>query len=467
MSSDADFNFDAPGVIAVREDSEPPELINQAFHLSIRYSESASVLFRLGYSIDSAFPNNTVYLQIRVDCIESLERTTHDNAHNKTPSPPCFETVRQRLKGIHSITRLKFQLCGGSSPQLIVPFDFTVGKVYGDSACGTHGLPKSLAAASLFSIYFRHDILTKRKFKKYNWAIGHFPCLTEAKKQRYERMADVDRLYIGARGKVLKDNEGTPPPPARGNCSSPTAATPLSCGSTVPFESEPHRGSPPPYIAAIFANSPGIDRHPPKYADTERLHNILDPAEGVLSRGKQDTDVYLTPKRKRPFLSGYMARPSSVETLRPVKLQRSLSVDSGDLGSVMRMLERQQQQIDELQQSLGESRRENEVLKRRCDDLEGRWSELKNCKEDIVENIDNLDVEVDELQARCDTLEKQMPDICDDMEERKGQMVEEFKRNMGESIEDAIDAFEDAIARRVNAKINQVKRKICKALRAT
>ncbi|KAK2022073.1 hypothetical protein LX32DRAFT_645837 [Colletotrichum zoysiae] len=466
MSSDVDFNFDAAGVIAVREDSEPPEVIGEAFHLSIRYSDSASVLFRLSHSINSASPDTTVYLQIRVDCIESLERTIHDNAHNSTPSPSCFEAVRQRLNGIQSITRLKFKLCGGSNAQLIVPFDFTIGKLSEESVWNTHGSPRSLAAASLFSLYFRHDILTKKKFKKYNWAIGQFPCLPETKKQRYEYMADVDRLYIGARGKVLKDNGGISTP-AREHCTSPTPATPLSCGSTVPFDTGSRRGSPPPYVAAIFAGSPCGDHDPPQYGCTERLHNALDPAEGVLSYGNEDTNAHLAPKRKRTSASGHTTRPSSAEALRPGKLQRSLSADSDDLGRVMCLLERQQRQIDQLQQSLGESRRENEALKRRCDDLEGRWSELEHCKDDIVGNIDNLDVEVDELQARCDTLEKQMPDICDDMEERKGQIVEEFRKKMGESIEDAIEAFEDVIAKRVDAKVNQVKRKICKALQST
>ncbi|KAK1976435.1 hypothetical protein LZ30DRAFT_734675 [Colletotrichum cereale] len=477
MSSDVDFDFDVPEVIAVREDTgQPPELINHKFQLAIRYSSPALVLFRLIYSINGASTNTTIYLQIRVDCIESLEKKTYGNSDNNTPSPPYFETVRQRLNGIRSVARLKFQLYGGRNVQLIVPFDFTIGKVYADQVCDTHGSPKSLAAASLFSLYFRHDLLTNKQFGKYKWAIRQFPLLTETEKQRYECMADVGRLYVGARGKVLKENEESSPP-AREHCISPTPTTPLSCGSTVPFDTEPHRrGSPPPYVAclgedrlpratfaAIFADSLGDDRDPPKYGNTERLLNVLDPAEGVHPcENEEITDIQLTPKRKRSSASGHTTRTSSAEALRPEKLQRPLL---GDWSRVMCMLEKQQQQIDQLQRTLGESRGQNEVLEnqnkalqRRCDDLEARCSELEHRQDNIVGDIDNLDVEVDELQARCDTLEKQMPDICDDMEERKGQIVEEFKKNIGESIE-------DAIANSVDAEVSEVKRRICEALR--
>jgi len=474
--SDPEFDFDASNVIAVREDpGQPPEIINQRFHLAIRYSESASVLFRLSCSINSPPTNTIVYLQIRADCIRSLKRTTYENSDTSTPSPPCFETVRQRLDDIHSIARLQFQLHSGSNVQLIVPSSFDIGKLSRDSASDTYGLPKSLAAASLFSLYFRHDILTKKKFKKYNWAIRQFPSLTATEKQRYECMVDEGRLYFGARGKVLNDKEESLPP-AREHCRSPTPATPLSCSSTVPFDTGPHhRGSPPPYIAcpgeeylpratfaAVFVKSSGGDRDPPEYGNNEQ-HDVLESAEGLLPCGNEATDVYLTPKRKRSFDSGRI-RTSPVEAFRPEKLQRSLLADAGDWGSVKRMFELQQQQIYQIQQSLGESRAQNEVLQRqnkalqrRCDDLEATYLKLEDQQKDIVVSMDNLDVEVDELQARCDTLEKQMPDIGDDMEERKGQIVEEFKKNMG-------DVIEDAIAKYVDAEVNEMRRRICEVL---
>ncbi|KDN63893.1 hypothetical protein CSUB01_10810 [Colletotrichum sublineola] len=479
MSSGNDLNFDAPDVVVVREESgRPPELIDQQFQLCVRYSSPAFVLFRLSHSVNSASTNTTVYLQIRVDCIQSLEKTTFDNASTtNTPSPPHIETIRQRLNGIRSVTRLQFQLHRGSHAQLIVPLDLPMGKVSGDSVLDTCVSLKSLAAASLFSLYFRHDILSKKKFGAYKRAIERVPCWTDTEKQHYECIVDVGRLYHGAGGKVLKHIEGSCPS-ARESCTSPTPATPPSCGSTVPFDSEPHhRGSPPPYdecpsegqspkstSAALFVKNLGDDHDPPEYGCTEQLHDVTDPAEGDLPCSNKDDTTSYTPKRKRSFASKRTIRRSSTEALRPEKLQRQLFPDSGDWGQVMRMLEQQQQQleqqqrqIDQLQQILGQSQRQNVALQRRCDELETRCFDLEHRQDDIVGNIDNLDVEVDELQARCDTLEKQMPDVRDDLEDQKEQILEEFKKNIG-------DSMEDAIAKCVDSEVNQLKRNICEAL---
>ncbi|KZL81484.1 hypothetical protein CI238_13370 [Colletotrichum incanum] len=393
-----EFDFDASDVVAVREDpGQQPELIGQRFHLSIRYSESASVLFRLSYST-----NTTAYLQIRVDCIQSLEKRTYNKSSTNPSSPPFLETVRQQLNNMHSVTRLRFQLHGGSNAQLIVPLGYTIGKVSGDSVGDTHGSPESLAAASLFSLYFRHDILKNKQFGKYKWAIKEFPNLPEIMKQHYnECMANVDRLYVGTGGQVLKYNKESPPP-AREHCRSPTPSTPLSCGSTVPFNTGSYyRGSPPPYeecpskeqspratSAAIFAESPGLV--PPRYSDIKQ-RNVLDPFQGSRHYGSEDTDIHQIAKRKRPLTA-----------FRPEKTWRSLFDDESNVGHLelqCKRIELQRREIELQHREIKLRHREIE-LQRREIELQRRKIELQ--RQQIEQPRNN----VDELQTRIEKLEE-------------------------------------------------------------
>ncbi|GJC97849.1 ankyrin [Colletotrichum higginsianum IMI 349063] len=302
-------------------------------------------------------------------------------------------------------------------------------------------------------------------------------------------MVDVRRLYHGAGGKVHSRPPAHDPLSTKEHCcSSPAPATPASCGSTLPFEDVPaDRGSPPPYdecsskgqslkagldAAAIVAESlgPDCDRDPdpPEYGDTERRKNVLEPSQGVFFP-LRNTDTHVQPiKRKRaPTAAVCTAATSTLDAARPDKLQRSLF--AGLDSRLVHVLEQQQQQIHTLQQMFKESQKRNEKLEARCDELERKCGELEDGQSGNVETVENLDIAVDELQARCDALEKQMPDVCDEMEDLKEKWLkecrEEFEENeRGESIE---DSMANQIREGVETELNQIRRRVLRALEPT
>ncbi|KAK1990863.1 hypothetical protein LX36DRAFT_553278, partial [Colletotrichum falcatum] len=148
-----DCDFEACEVIAVREDEEqPPEVIEQCFELRVRYSSLGLVSFRLLPASDGMPTKTTPWLQIRANCIESLEKMLYDKANTKSPSPPYLETVRWRLKGMQSVTCLRFQLHTGGHIDLITPVDSHPEATSGEPILDPQASLMTLAAASRFSI---------------------------------------------------------------------------------------------------------------------------------------------------------------------------------------------------------------------------------------------------------------------------------------------------------------------------
>ncbi|KAL0764311.1 hypothetical protein CaCOL14_013153 [Colletotrichum acutatum] len=479
-----DCDFEASNVIAVREDEgQSPEVIKQCFRLRIRYSSPGLVSFRLLVVPDGVSTKTTSWLQIRADCIESLEKMLYDKANTNTPSSPYLEIVRMRLNGMQSVARLQFQLHKDGHIDLVTPIDPDAENTTGgEPVLDTRASLMSLATASRFSVFFRHDILRRKTFLKYKRAIRDFAFLSENDKLAYECMVDVRRLYHGGGGKVhtFCGLRGTGPP-VEEHCSSPELATPASCGgSTVPFDDvPPDRGLPPPYDecssegqspetrsgpAVIVAEKSRHDckRDPPEYGDTGRQKNALESSLDVFPF--VNADIY-TPgiKRKRSPTTVHTTTTSMIDAPRPGKLQYPPLADRGS--PLMRALEQQQQHIHDLQQMFRESQKRNEALEARCDELEKRLCELEEGQFENVETVGNLDITLDELQARCDTLEKQVPDVCDEMEDLKKAWLEECR----EELEDKErESFEDRMAKQVRenveAELNKVRRRVLKAL---
>ncbi|KAK1973335.1 hypothetical protein LZ30DRAFT_787947 [Colletotrichum cereale] len=481
-----DLNFDAPGVLAVREDEgQPPEFISQPFDFRVRYQSPGLVLFHLAVALTAGVAAETatkptVYLQMTADQIHSLKKTNHDTADTNSSNPPFLETVRRRLNGIRSVTRLKFRLYSGKWAKLIVPLDFTTQNASGDLAFEA---AESLAVASLFSLYFRHDILAKENYGVYQGAIRQFPDLSTTAKQKYEAMIDLSRLYHGAGGKEHKPREHRGLRPARHRCSSPALGTPASrfSGSTLPFDETPsrqgHRGLLPPYdecvgeeqspsavseaasLVAVSLGGGDCDP-PPEYGDTGQRDDVLDPSQRVLAYGNKDGEVRPTSKRKRSITSVCTARTTSpTDAPRPEKFQRSLVALSVD--QLMLVLDEQQRQINRLHRNFEESQRRNKELETRCDELEGKCYELENRQAGNEGSLEIMDIAIDELQAKCNALEDRMPDVCDEFRDLMEDMGRTAKEDICKTIDDSVAQDIEEI---VDARFNKVKGKIWKAL---
>lgn len=470
-------DFDVHEVIAVREDEgQSAVVIKQRLQLRARYSSPGLVYFRL-FSAPNGMPTNTTtWLQIRANCIKSLNKTLYDKTDTSGPDPPYLETVRWLLHGMHSVACLQFELHSEGKIDLITPID---SDTPGEPFLETPASLMSLATASRFSVYFRHDILKRKTFGAYQRAIQGFPQLAESHKKAYECMVDVGRLYHGAGGKVDRphDHDGSPSTTEHHN--SPGPATPASCGSTLPFEDvPPERGSPPPYdeclsegqspkamsdAAAVVAESfrrdydHDHDRDPPGYGDAERRNDQSDSSQGVFPLGNADIHMQL-PKRKRSRTNVCTATTPTRDATRRNKSQRLPSADPDSL--LMRVLEQQQQQqqqIDDLRKEVKELEECNAELEARCDDLEKRCSEVEYGQSDSVDNVGNLDITVDGLQARCDILERQMPDVCDEMAALKDKLEGHKKELEEDSPKSDKDSMMKQIRETVEAEFSQVR----------
>ncbi|OHE93921.1 hypothetical protein CORC01_10820 [Colletotrichum orchidophilum] len=483
-----DPDFDVHELIAVREDEgQLPEVIKQCFQLRARYSSPGLVYFRL-FSAPNGMPTNTTtWLQIRANCIKSLKKTLFDKTDTSCPVPPYMDTVRRLLHGMQSVTCLQFQLHREGNIDLVTPIDSENENTPGEPLLETPASLMSLATASRFSVYFRHDILKRKTFGAYQRAILDFPYLTESDKKAYECMVDVSRLYHGAGGKVDRphDHEGSPSTKEHRN--SPGAATPASCGSTLPFEDvPPERGSPPPYdecltegqspkamsdAAAIVAESfrrdhdYDYDRDPPGYGDAEQWNDQSDSSQGVFPLG--NADIHMQPmKRKRSRTTVCTATTPTRDAAHRNKSQRLPSaVPDSLLMRVFEQQQQQQQQINDLRQTVKELQKRNEELEARCDDLEKKCSEVEDGQFESVEAVGNLDIAVDELQARCDTLEKQMPDVCDEMADLKEKLLEDCREELEEDERESVeDSMMKQMRETVEAELSQARRRVLKAL---
>ncbi|KAI8295537.1 hypothetical protein K4K59_004542 [Colletotrichum sp. SAR11_240] len=466
-------------VVAVREDQgQLPSILPLQFELRVRCSAERLLLFRLAISLaGSAFDKTAetnVYLHITADFLDSLDHTVCDKSDTNARNPSYLDSVRRQLKGTNSIARLRFQLLRGKHIQLAVPKDFIIDELDDDVARSTFENAESLAAASTFSLYLPHNILSSDSVPKYKDAIERSRTLTDALRQGYERMRDVNRLYRGAGGKVHQPHDRPHGWSPRKENSSPLApGSSPSCGSTLPFD-DVSRGSPPPYngslggeqspttksnAAAILAANPESDHSPPEYSDAEPRGDVPDSLQGVFPNGIEDLHAHPTPQRKRPFVNVSPTTTSATDAPRPEKLQRPLAVCSAE--QLMRMFEEQQRQIDRLHQKLEESQERNTALEKRYEELEEKCHELENRQAGYEGSLDSVDITVDDLEARCSALENQMPDVCDEV---KG-LIEDIGRTTKEDFCTTIDdSMAKAIEETVDAQVKKVKDRIWKAL---
>ncbi|KAK2060054.1 hypothetical protein LY76DRAFT_625476 [Colletotrichum caudatum] len=470
-------------VVAVREDEgRKPEIIPQQFELRVQYSQNECILFCLVIRLVDSDSNKIIfYLQITADSLDSLERTNYSKTHAKAQTPSYLDDVRKQLKNIRSVTRLKFQLHSRKGIQLVVPPKFDSKKISDDIVRSAFQSVELLAASSMFSLYFQHNVFTVDNFQRCAAAVGR-PATAESRKS-YNDMLDVKRLYNG-RGGIVHNPRGHRHglPPTRERCSSPASATTASCGSTLAFETDPRPGeSPPPYAerksptvrsdaaaTAISAKSPGAV--PPRYSHIKR-HDVLGPFQCVSHCGSEDTDLRPT-ATKRPFTAVCTTRMTAGGASRPQKVPRSRFVDSDQSKvellitlqhqnlELQQQLELQGQAIKQLLKDVEELRRGKNKLEGRQDDLEADYADLKEHQDGTTADIEDLSIDVAELKGKYDEVMEQIPNLCD----------EEFKNSMKEMFEeDMCNLSEDRMAKQIGecieAHVDEMKRNLRQALR--
>lgn len=480
---DPDFSITS-NVVAVLEDKgRPPKVVEQLFTLRAHYHPKSSVLFRLFPVTDSASTRITHCLQIKAGDIKSLEKEVYGTANRQIPPPPWFGAVSSLLSGMKSVACLQFQLHSPSNVDLIKQADFSTENTPGEPVPDTWASLESLATASLFSLCFRHDLMTNKKFKKYQWAIGEYPNLAEERKKAYECMVDVRRLFHGAGVKVPVPGVDHAPPPTRECCSPPTPGTSSSYGSTLPFDVVP-RGSPPPYnacpsegsspraksgAAAIFATSPRGDCDLPEYGEAERRDDVLDSSKGVLPDGNKDIDIPSTPKRKRLCTTKCTTQTSVKDVRRPEKSQRFVLGNSADESQIWSLIElqsqqirRQGQQIEELQKTIEGLQRWKKQHEGLLGDLEGTCFQLGERQDDVDDVIGSLSQDVDDLAGKHDELGDQLLDVSDEVRDCVDQIERTVEENIREAVQSSMVKEIEVI---VEAEVSKVKRKLWEALR--
>ncbi|KAK1451082.1 hypothetical protein CCUS01_11260 [Colletotrichum cuscutae] len=429
MPARESIEFDASDVVVVVEDEgRPAEVIEQLFTLRARYWSDASVFFRLFPATDRGC------LQIKAGDIESLGKEVYGKAKPNQTTPPHFKHICDLLDGVQSVTCLRFQLHGNYNIDLIRPYDSNTETTSGDLVPDTCASLKPLAAARLISLYFRHDLLSQKIYKKYKWAIEQFANLTEGQARVYESVVDVSRLYHGAGDKVLISLDDHVHSPTRESSSSPAPGTPSSYGSTLPFDTVP-RGSPPPYnacvgeelsstsgpgAAATLAISSGGGGDLPGYDDTERRDDAPDSSRGVRPCGKEDIDTQRIKRKRLSYTATCTTTTSATDGSRPEKPSRPSRPHAID--RLMHIVEEQQKDIRRLQQKLEKSdarvaalaqnvdELEEEVsqLKKKGSDYEERCSQLEYGQAENAETLERHELEIDDIQGTLSTVDELM-----------------------------------------------------------
>ncbi|KAK2020772.1 hypothetical protein LX32DRAFT_291998 [Colletotrichum zoysiae] len=449
-------DFVVSNVVAVRQDEgQPPEIIPQQFELRVRLSQQKLLLFCLiaSFAPDGASASkSTIYLQFTADSLHPLHRVVYNKINPNPRDPSCLDHVWKLLQDTKNVTCLQFQLRSGRRIQLAVPLDFNPEKITDNTIQSAFRSAESLAAASSFSLYFRADALRRRSLREYNAAIRR--PLTEELVRSYKDMLDVKRLYNGIGGKAhevhISRGHRDGSPRTRESCSSPTsAASTVSCGSTLPFDTVPRPPeSPPSYeeylnegqsprvgpdAAATVISTKGLADNlaPPEYGDTEQPHDVLDP-KGVPC-GSQDINKHLTTKRKRSVTSICTTRIVATDASQPKK---------------------------ELQKHVENLQAQVKRLEKRHDDLEGDCCMLQKRQDEIDDDVNNLQVDVDELGNTCENLGNSMLDVCDEFNDLKDTMrgtPEADQCKWSENMAKELGEY-------VRAEADEIKRKICQAL---
>ncbi|KAK2053634.1 hypothetical protein LY76DRAFT_265294 [Colletotrichum caudatum] len=474
---DKPFVHEVFAVCEDEQDGRQPKLLDQPFQLYVSCKPSSSVFFRLKVSLTNGTSRKVmVYLQITPDRISSLRHTTCNSADIENPSPPCLEHVRQKLGGKRSVTRLQFQLHSAAHAQLVVPIGFTLDEPPDSPARRAFGFANSLAAASLFSLYLSHNVLSMTKFQSFAGALEQFPTLSAVQRQRYARIVDLRGLYNGTGGMEItpEGHNGSPLPNVDQNgCTTPPTAD--SCATTVPFDTPSrYRDSPPRYeecpveerqpkarsdAKATSVESLSGHPAPPEYTDTEQQHHVFNASKPLLHRRSDDIDIRQTCKRRHSFAAGSPSMALMGTAQRPEKMQRSRIADSDcSRARLELLLEQQRRQIKQLQKDMEELKRRNTELEGRYSEVEETCCDLESRQAETKDTIESILTHTGELDDECEKLGKQMPDMYEEVEDTVKELVGEWvQENMAEIIKGHIDE-------QVAAQIALVKTKMCRAL---
>ncbi|EFQ36514.1 hypothetical protein CGRA01v4_13196 [Colletotrichum graminicola] len=473
---DKPFVHEVFAVCEDERDGRQPKLFDQPFQLYASCKPSSSVFFRLRVSlINGASRKIMVYLQITPDRISSLRYTTCNANDLGSPSPPCLELVRQKLGGRRSVARLQFQL-HSTHAQLVVPIGFALDEPPDSPARSALGSANSLAAASLFSLYLPHNVLSMVKFQSFARALDQFPTLSAEQHQLYTRMVDLRGLYNGTGGmEMTLEDQDASPLPDKDHDRSTTPPTTASYTTTVAFDT-PSRyiDSPPRYEecpgegwqpkarsdpTAISADSLDVRSALPEYIENDRQDKMSNAPERVLHYGGKSIDSRKTCKRRHSFAAGSPTFSSIANVQRPEKMLRSQIAESDRCQSRLELLlEHQRKQIEQLQKDMRELRRRNTELEGRYGEVEETCCDLESRQLETKETIESILTHTGELDDECEKLGKQMPDIYEEVQDTVKDLVGEWvQENMTEIIKGHID-------QQVAAQIALVKTKMCRAL---
>ncbi|KAL0929585.1 uncharacterized protein CTRU02_215484 [Colletotrichum truncatum] len=255
--------------------------------------------------------------------------------------------------------------------QVIVPTDFNLDEFPDSLARCAFNTATSLAAASLFSVYVPHNVLSLKQLGNLVQAIPQFPSLTTAQQNEYNRMVDLRGLNNGKGGKEFTpDDQRTP-------------ATSEPHDTTIPFNTPRYPDSPPAYeeclsegqqsrarsdVAAISADSPVGDRALSEYGGRER--NAF---KRLLNRGSEDIDLPLS--KRNAQLSG------------------------------------------NLKEGAEELQRQNKRIEGQRDDGEEYCCVLEKRQVENEEAIESVAIHADELAGEFEKLRKQLLDVCDEVKD--------------------------------------------------
>ncbi|TDZ13345.1 hypothetical protein Cob_v013208 [Colletotrichum orbiculare MAFF 240422] len=444
--------------------------------------------------------DTVIYLQITPDHLDSLRI---EPCRLKNGSPLHLDNVRRRLGrkgGRGDLTRLQFQLRSGIHAKLIAPNDFPDYEALARPARHTLGLVASIAASSSFSLYLPANQLSKQLLGACIEAVERSSVLTEQELRSYQRAVDLQRLYRGKGGKVLLtgDYDGSSRPETD------------SCATTVDFDIVPrHQGLPPVYGECVdegvkpgallddAIESPFVDCAPPEYSETEQPGNMQPGPKRVRQCGNED--ALLHPSSKRVLSRGScntITETAATKKARRLEANPRPEFDDADgdgnvlLRNLMRRLEQQEEQIQELRQQQQDEQLRQECqikqlqeeifkLRKQNADLEGRSSKVENICDSLEhgqglaqEDLENLHVHIDELE---ELVREQISDMSEEhlgdlMRERLGDLAQEHVGDLVSKYMDALDGgnlagpLGEYVRHTVTTQMAKMKAKIREAL---
>ncbi|KAH0425479.1 hypothetical protein CcaCcLH18_10938 [Colletotrichum camelliae] len=413
-------------------DGRQAEFINQLFTLRIAYYPPTLVYFRLSPKVDGVC-DASVILQILPDHLELLrsQLCRWDDVSSSHP-----DDARQRLGGASDLTRLRFKLLSGMSAQIIVPKDSTGFKTPDSAARHAVHLFASLASSPSFCVYFPRNKVQKSLLEQCVRAVPQFSGLNEDDRRNFQRKVDTKRLYGGKGGRVLTPDDYEDSSCTDGERSrSTTPASNPSNGSTVDFDSVPRsEGLPPQYNECLFevgksratsdaddeansVESTSIGHAPPQYNEADEQPKILKATKRSRHHGKEDASLHPSPKRVLSQISAAVRVPPGNARRLEAGLIDDADIDVSDvLRQLLRRVEHQGQQIEQLRQErsmqqrhehqIKELQEEVETLQRRNEELEKRNSEVENICAEVTHRQEEVEEELESIQVVTSELEE-------------------------------------------------------------